>query len=190
MLVKKATADLYAEYKTKMEQVADVRNAIAVLSWDQETYLPEKAANFRGQQITTLSTIAHEMFTNEALGILLHELSSRTDMDERKMKNVALSLEDYEKNKKYPAAFVAEMAQTTSACYHAWIKARKLNSYEAFESPLNKMIQLKRQKPNYSATMDIRTTLCSTNTRKALPRLCWTPFSPTCAPPCRRCWKK
>lgn len=145
MLVKKATADLYAEYKTKMEQVADVRNAIAVLSWDQETYLPEKAANFRGQQITTLSTIAHEMFTNEALGTLLHELSSRTDMDERKMKNVALSLEDYEKNKKYPAAFVAEMAQTTSACYHAWIKARKLNSYEAFESPLNKMIQLKRQ---------------------------------------------
>ncbi|UYQ93582.1 carboxypeptidase M32 [Chitinophaga horti] len=145
MLVKKATAELYAEYKTKMEQVADVRNAIAVLSWDQETYLPEKGSAFRGQQITTLSTIAHELFTNAELGNILHELASRTDLDERKQKNIALSLEDYDKNKKYPAAFVAEMSQTTSACYHAWIKARKLNSYEAFETPLNKMILLKRQ---------------------------------------------
>lgn len=145
MLVKKSTAELYTEYKVKMEQVADVRNAIAVLGWDQETYLPEKGATFRGQQITTLSTIAHELFTADALGALLHELSARTDLDAQKQKNIALSLEDYDKNRKYPAAFVAEMSQTTSACYHAWIKARKLNSYEVFEPVLAKMIQLKRQ---------------------------------------------
>ncbi|WP_295119233.1 carboxypeptidase M32 [uncultured Chitinophaga sp.] len=145
MLVKKATAELYADYKARMQQIADVRYSIAVLSWDQETYLPEKGARFRGQQITTLSTMAHELFTAEVLGSLLHELSSRSDMDAGKQKNIALSLEDYEKNKKYPAAFVAEMSQTTSAAYHAWIKARKLNSYEVFEPFLNRMVQLKRQ---------------------------------------------
>lgn len=42
------TKDAYREYTSKMQQIADVRNAIAVLGWDQETYLPDKGAAFRG----------------------------------------------------------------------------------------------------------------------------------------------
>lgn len=145
MVLAKSTAELYDQYKAKMQQIADVRNAIAVLGWDQETYLPEKSANFRGQQITTLSSIAHEMFTEEPLGHLLQELHSRGDVDPVSAKNISLSLEDYEKNKKYPASFVAEMSQTTNECYHAWIKARKSGTYADFEPVLAKMVALKRQ---------------------------------------------
>lgn len=145
MVISRTSSELYDEFKTKMQQIADVRNAMAVLGWDQETYLPEKSATFRGQQITTLSSIAHEMFTEEPLGALLLELSTRTDLDPIAAKNVSLSLEDYEKNKKYPASFVAEMSQTTNECYHAWMKARKSGSYAEFEPVLAKMIKLKRQ---------------------------------------------
>jgi carboxypeptidase Taq len=38
------TRDLYEKYKGKMQRIADVRNANAVLQWDQETYLPKKGA--------------------------------------------------------------------------------------------------------------------------------------------------
>jgi carboxypeptidase Taq len=145
MVIAKSTTELYDEYKTKMQQLADVRNAIAVLGWDQETYLPENSATFRGQQITTLSSIAHEMFTAEPLALLLQELHSRGDLDTIAAKNIALSLEDYDKNKKYPASFVSEMSQTTNACYHAWIKARKSGTYADFEPVLAKMIALKKQ---------------------------------------------
>ncbi|WP_143305023.1 carboxypeptidase M32 [Chitinophaga vietnamensis] len=141
----KSTAELYADYKLKMQKIADVRNAIAVLGWDQETYLPEKGAAFRGQQITTLSTIAHEMFTEPALGELLQELQQRGDLDDVQQKNIALSLEDYGKNKKYPAAFVASLSETTNECYHAWIKARKANDYQLFAPLLDRMITLKKQ---------------------------------------------
>ncbi|WP_212002423.1 carboxypeptidase M32 [Chitinophaga sp. HK235] len=141
----KSTAEQYTRYKLKMQKIADVKNAMAVLGWDQETYLPEKGAAFRGQQLTTLSTIAHELFTEEDLGTLLHELHNHSDLDALQQKNIALSLEDYEKNKKYPAAFVAEMSQTTNECYHAWIKARKANDYSIFAPVLSKMITLKKQ---------------------------------------------
>jgi carboxypeptidase Taq len=141
----KASNELYTLFKEKMQQIADVRYAMAVLGWDQETYLPEKGAAFRGRQLTTLSTIAHEMFTAAELGDILQELRNRGDLTPTQEKNVALSLEDYEKNKKYPASFVADMAQTTNACYHAWIKSRKAGSYAEFEPLLSKMVLLKQQ---------------------------------------------
>lgn len=145
MTVQKTTSALYEEYKGKMQKIADVRNAMAVLGWDQETYLPPAGAHFRGQQLTTLSSIAHEMFTEPALGELLGELHQRTDLDNVQKKNIELSLEDYDKNRKYPAAFVAELSTATNAAYHAWIKARKENRFETFEPALHKMVELKKQ---------------------------------------------
>lgn len=141
-----STATQYETYKGKMQQIADIRNAIAVLSWDQETYLPEKGAAFRGQQITTLSTLSHELFTADQLGELLETLNKeKQNLEPVAAKNIALSLEDYQKNKKYPASFVAELSQTTNECYHAWINARKEGSYAVFQPVLNRMVELKRK---------------------------------------------
>ncbi|ASZ14621.1 carboxypeptidase M32 [Chitinophaga pendula] len=141
----KSSQSLYQEYKTQLQRIADVRNASAVLAWDQETYLPEQGAAFRGQQLTTLSTIAHEWSTSAQLGALLEELRGRTDLRATEQRNVQLSYEDYEKQRKYPASFVATLSQTTNECYHAWIKARKANDYTVYEPLLSQMVALKKQ---------------------------------------------
>lgn len=141
-----STITQYEAYKEKMQQIADIRHAIAVLGWDQETYLPEKGAAFRGQQITTLSTLAHELFTATQLGELLDTLNKEKEaLEPVAAKNITLSLEDYQKNKKYPASFVAELSQTTNECYHAWINARKEGSYAVFQPVLDRMVALKRK---------------------------------------------
>lgn len=139
------TLALYDDFKAKMQKITDVRMATAVLGWDQETYLPEKGAGFRGQQITTLSSIAHEMSTEKALGDLLRELHQRHDLEPVAKRNVDLALEDYEKHLKYPAPFVAALSQATNASYHAWVKARKANDYKLFAPELANMVSLKRQ---------------------------------------------
>lgn len=141
----KSTAESYADYKARMQKIADVKYAIAVLGWDQETYLPEKGAAFRGQQITTLSGIAHELFTSADLGTTLQALHQNNELSPVERKNVELSLEDFEKNNKYPAAFVAALSDATNECYHAWIKARKANDYQLFAPALSKMVELKRE---------------------------------------------
>ncbi|PUZ27398.1 carboxypeptidase Taq [Chitinophaga costaii] len=145
MQIRTATTALYDDFKTKMQKIADVQMASAVLGWDQETYLPEKGAGFRGQQITTLSSIAHELATETALGDLLRELRQRDDLDAIAHRNVDLAFEDYEKHLKYPAPFVSAMSQATNACYHAWIKARKANDYQLFAPELASMVSLKKQ---------------------------------------------
>lgn len=137
--------DPYEAYKQKMQKIADLRNAAAVLNWDEETYLPEKGAAFRGRQLATLSTLAHELFADESLGTLLQELAGDTELDTIKKGNVTKTLEDYEKNKKYTSGFVHKLSVTTSKAYHAWIQARKENNFDRYEPALHEMVALKKQ---------------------------------------------
>ncbi len=139
------TKTLYNKYKTKMQKIADVKYASAVLQWDQETYLPPKGQDIRGGQIATLSEIAHERFADKKLGALLKDLLSKEDLGEREKKNVLLTLEDYDKNKKYSSAFVRRMSETINKSFHAWISARKENAFAVFQKPLDDLIQLKKQ---------------------------------------------
>ena len=140
-----SSADLYQQYVTAMQKIADLKYAAAVLQWDQETYLPVKGAGFRGRQLATLTEVAHEMFVNEKIGELLNTLNEKDDLTERQKKNISLSLEDYNKVKKFSAAFVRKMSETVSLAYHAWIKARRSNDFSIFEPLLANIIELKIQ---------------------------------------------
>ncbi|MBI3883922.1 MAG: carboxypeptidase M32 [Sphingobacteriales bacterium] len=139
-----SSVSLYQEYTTKMQKIADVKYASAVLQWDQETYLPSKGSHFRGRQIATLSEIAHQQFTDEKLGAILNELNGQ-DLNKKEKKNVQLTLEDYARNKKFTSDFVRKMSETTNRSFHAWIQARKENSFAVFQQPLDELIQLKKQ---------------------------------------------
>ncbi|HMJ46551.1 MAG TPA: carboxypeptidase M32 [Ferruginibacter sp.] len=136
--------ELYAEYKTKMQKIADLKYASAVLHWDQETYLPPKGSDFRGRQIATLNEVAHRHFTDAALGDLLNDLLN-TDLDDAGKRNVSLTLEDYTRSKKFTPEFIRKMSETVNKSFHAWIKARKQNSFAVFKNELDEVVQLKKQ---------------------------------------------
>lgn len=145
MNIQKSSADLYAAYKETTQKAADLNNASAVLGWDQEVYMPAKGFEVRGRQLATLASLAHEMLTSEAYGNQLQELAGRGDLADDEKRNVELSLEDYNKNKKLSAAFVEAITQQTSASYNAWIQSRKENKFSIYAPELDKMIQLKKQ---------------------------------------------
>ncbi|MBD0277264.1 MAG: carboxypeptidase M32 [Flavisolibacter sp.] len=137
--------ELYELYKNKMHRIADVRYATAVLQWDQETYLPPKGAAARGRQISTLSEIAHQLFSEESLGNLLQELLSKDDLSAVEKRNVERTWEDYTKNKKYTSAFVRQLTEQINKTFHAWIEARKQNIFSLFENDLQVLVQLKKE---------------------------------------------
>lgn len=156
------TAELYNEYKTKMQKIADVKYASAVLQWDQETYLPSKGAFFRGKQIATLTAIAHETFTDDKFETLLQKLIQSKELTIQEKANVTLTLNDYKRSKKLPNHFVKKMSETVNQAFHAWIDARKKNSFAVFQPVLQDLINLKIQETDllgyeqhpYDALMD------------------------------------
>lgn len=139
------TPQLYDSYRQQMQRIADVRQAGAVLQWDQETYLPPKGAHYRGQQISTLSELAHEMFSQESFGNLLNDLIEKDDLTPAQKRNVELTLEDYNKAKKYTSAFVRQLSEQVNKTFHAWIEARQQNRFAVYEKDLDALVQLKRE---------------------------------------------
>ncbi len=135
----------YEKYQAKMQELADVNYAISVLNWDQETYLPQKGAASRAQQISTLTKISHQLATSEELGDLLHELSEKSDLNEWERRNVAESLNEYQKKQKYTTDFVVRLSQVTSQCYQSWLKARAASDFSIFSPAFEEMVGLKRE---------------------------------------------
>jgi carboxypeptidase Taq len=154
--------ELYNRYREHMRKLADVKAALALMQWDQETYLPAKGAGFRAQQVATLSEMAHELATAESLGTLLESLHTINGLNETEKKNIFLNRLDFVKQKKYPAAFVRKMSETVSKSFNAWNLAKKENQFKLFEKELAELIELKKEETDiigytehpYDALMD------------------------------------
>ena len=128
-----------------MQRIADVKNATAMLQWDQETYLPKKGAEIRGQQISTLSELSHQLFSEEELGGVLQELMGREDLAPGEKRNIELTFEDYTKNKKYSSQFVRKLADQVNKTFHSWIESRRKNAFSIFEKDIAALVDLKKQ---------------------------------------------
>src|ERR1700754_3571136 len=152
----------YELYRQHMRKLADVRAALALMQWDQETYMPVKGSGFRAQQVATLSELAHEMVTSERLEALLNSLDGATGLNDIERKNISLTREDFIKQKKYPASFVRKMSETVSRSFNAWNQAKKENRFSLFENELAEVVQLKKEEADilgyrehpYDALMD------------------------------------
>lgn len=144
-----SSQELYNDYQTALQKIADIKYAAGVLQWDQETYIPTKGAAARGRQIATLTELAHEQFTSDALGNLLQELNGRADLTDRQRRNVELSWQDYSKSKKLPATFVRQMSETVNEAFHNWLQARKHSLFNLFQPPLHALVELKKQEADY-----------------------------------------
>jgi carboxypeptidase Taq len=56
--------EAYQKLVDRMKEVSYVGGAAALLSWDEETYLPEKGRRYRGEQKAFLSGWMHERFVD------------------------------------------------------------------------------------------------------------------------------
>jgi carboxypeptidase Taq len=153
-MIPKPSSELYSEFQLQMRKIADIRYASAVLQWDQETYLPTKGAGIRGQQIATLSEIAHRFFTDEQFGGLLQEILGNNDLQTREKRNIELTWEDYTKQKKFTSSFVRELSETVSKSFHSWMGARKANDFSLFAGDLSRLIELKRKEADFLGYTD------------------------------------
>ena len=150
MMKNPGSRELYETYREHMRKLADVRAALALMQWDQETYLPAKGAGFRAQQVATLSEMAHELATSEKLGSLLESLNSIDGLNETEKKNIFLNQQDFVKQKKYPPAFVRKMSETVSKSFNAWNLAKKENRFQLFEKELAELVELKKEETGHS----------------------------------------
>ena len=136
------------ELKRRLREVNDLQAAAALLNWDQSTYMPPGGAAARGRQMATLSRLAQEKFTSDAVGKLLDDLELYAaelpyDADEASL--IRVTRREYERAIKIPPAFTAEFYAHTAASYNVWAEARPADDFAATQPYLEKTLEMSRQ---------------------------------------------
>ena len=141
-----------ADLKQRLLEVSDLGNAGAVLAWDQAIYMPKGGAAARARQGATLSRLAHEKFTDAALGKLLDGLVTYEESQPYGSDDVSLIRivrRDYEKATRVPADFVSRWSEMGSASYDAWTRARPDNDFASMRPYLEKALDFSRRFADY-----------------------------------------
>src|SRR5690242_20200371 len=94
--------------KDRLAEINDLENAAAVLSWDQQTYMPPGGAEARAEQLATLARLAHERFVSEEMRELLDEAARQTDLsaDDDRAALLRVTRRDFDRAVKLPADLV------------------------------------------------------------------------------------
>lgn len=145
------------ELKARLLEVDDLNSAAALLGWDQSTYMPPGGAEARARQLSTLGRLAHEKFTDEAVGHLLDDLKSYEeslpyDSDDAALIRVARR--QYDRLVKVPSDFIAEVNNHSAMSYQAWTEARPANDFNRVRPMLEKTLDYSRQFAEYFAPFD------------------------------------
>ena len=134
--------------KTLVAEVDDLANIANLVEWDQSVYMPRGGGEARADHLATLRRLQHEKFTSDEMGRLLGDLGkseSGADPDSDDACLLRVVRDDYDRTRKLPAAFVAEMVRHVSLSQEAWIRARNDSDFRIFRPALEKMVELKRQ---------------------------------------------
>lgn len=138
----------YAELAAYARKTATFESLARLGGWDQETYMPAKAAEARGEQMSAMAELTHQRWTSEEFARLLEagEADPQVAGDARLSASVRMFRRDFDRRSRVPADLVAEIARHQSASQQVWKKAREASDFEMFRPYLEKMIALMRRK--------------------------------------------
>ena len=148
----------------RLTEIHHLKDACAVLSWDQETYMPTGGGQARAEQIATLQTLAHNSFIASETETLLGKWvdiptgqllqKSRTDLEESAQALLREVWRDFNRAKKLPSTFVNKLERECSLAQQVWIEARKQDDFASFLPNLRTVVGLKLEETEYLGYSD------------------------------------
>ena len=147
--------DALTSLKARLKDVHDLGMSGRLLEWDQLVMMPATGGAGRAEHIATVQRIAHELFTDDAVGELLEELApheASLDPESVDASLIRVARRDWEKARRIPAELQAELSRLASSAVEAWAAARAASDFSAFRPWLDRTLALKHE---YIACFDV-----------------------------------
>ncbi|OVE83884.1 carboxypeptidase M32 [Natronolimnobius baerhuensis] len=141
-------ADTYDEFESRVERISNIGNAAGILRWDQEVVMPEAGTPARAQQLSTLSSLSHELLTADETSDLLEALES-DDLSDEQAAVVREIRRQYDRETSVPGELVENISETTTNAHPKWMEAKENNDFETFAPVLEELVELKREYANH-----------------------------------------
>jgi carboxypeptidase Taq len=136
--------EAYTALLDEIKRYNAVESATEMLSWDQQVMMPEGGTPARSTQLSTLSSISHELLVDEDIGRYLEELddASLTSEQQAVVREVR---REYVRAARVPRDLIEEISTATTEALGAWESAREHDAFEEFAPHLERLVELKRR---------------------------------------------
>jgi carboxypeptidase Taq len=142
--------DPYPEFEEHVKRVSYLNDAGGVLGWDQQVTMPEGGTPARSKQSAALSSVTHDLLTDDRVGDWLDDLDD-TDLSADRRAVVREVRREHERAARVPEELVSKLSETASNALPVWEEARAEDDFDAFAPTLEEMVELRRE---YAAAID------------------------------------
>jgi carboxypeptidase Taq len=112
------------------------------LGWDQETMMPQGAADQRAEETGAMQSVLHARRTDPRVG---EWLQAALGPDQAGKAQLRLIRRDYERTGKVPPDLANALAKLTSRAQGQWAEARARDDFKVFAPVLAEVLRLKRE---------------------------------------------
>jgi carboxypeptidase Taq len=129
-------------------ETALLQSTKELLEWDERTMMPQRAGEYRAEQISILSGMIHHRQTSSRLGDWLARLAETpltNDPHSDAGATIRQVRRDHERLSKVPAPLVKELARASVLGQQAFVRARKQGQFALVEPNLQHIVALKQQ---------------------------------------------
>ena len=134
--------DAAAALEDRAEQLAYLSDASGTLAWDQRVMMPEGGAPARGKQLSALSTVTHDLLTDDEVGGWLDDLAAREDLEDDEQVLYRELRRQYDRADRVPADLVGELTETQSDAQQVWENAKADSDFDSFAPVLDDLREL------------------------------------------------
>lgn len=138
----------YAAFEAEMGRVNDLLCVVNLLGWDARTVMPAGGVATRGAQVATLTGLARELATGEAMARAIGAArAALADAPADDIRHLALDRAEAEIGvlARIPAALIAEQAELKTRAHAAWAEARRSNDFAGYAPVLKRLLELARE---------------------------------------------
>ncbi len=140
--------DTYDQLCSHTRETALLASVASVLEWEEQTYMPPAAGEYRAEQLSLLAAMTHERATAPQVGEWLAALADSPLAIEADSETAAVIREmrrSYNRKTKLPSELMAAITRASSLGQQAWVEARKEDSFAKFAPHLDEIMRLKRE---------------------------------------------
>lgn len=127
-----------------LKQSAALGQVAGLLSWDQETVMPERGAEQRAEQSGTLAAVIHARDADPRVPDWIAGID-RAALSAFDQRNVDEAQRAYDHATKIPSRLAEESAKAASEGQRTWAAARAAKDFSQFVPALKRNIELKRE---------------------------------------------
>ncbi len=134
--------------KSRLFDVNALNAAMAMLDWDQQTYMPKGGASARAEHSSLLARMAHEAFVSEETQRALEEAAKEAEPGTDEAAIVRNTQRNMKLRTKFPAELVARKSKLSAEGHEAWVTARANNDFQTFAPILAELFEITKEEAN------------------------------------------